>query len=78
MSKTFKINDYTGKIKESLMDIETIEGKTAIEAIRKIYGSNVRRAKSYENPDVIIQEVAVKENGEIKGICGNMLCYMVN
>lgn len=77
MNKTFKIDDYTGKTEGNIMNIKIIEGKTAIDAVRNIYGKNVRRAKSYECPDVIIQEVTTKGNGEIKGICGNMLCYMI-
>ena len=55
MNKTFKIDDYTGKTEGNIMNIKIIEGKTAIDAVRNIYGKNVRRAKSYECPDVIIQ-----------------------
>lgn len=77
MKKYLIINDYTGKIKcDCFNNIKIIEGDTALDAVKRVYGKNVKRAKDSYNCDVIVEEVMENDNGEYVK-CGNMLCYKV-
>lgn len=74
----YMIEDFTGKLTErfSLFGIRTIKGDTPIKAAReafKAYGK-IRKAKSYENPNVIL--MAVRRDGDRYVQTSGQLCYM--
>ena len=71
------LKDYTGKFKcDCFKNKKIIEGKTAIDAVKRVYGSKVKRAIDPYNYDVVVEEVTTNDNNEyIK--CGNMLYYTI-
>lgn len=72
--KLFMVDRFVGESQILLGDIETIEDEAPIKAARRLF-KNVRRAKEWENPDLILTEVS-NVDGNIR-LRGHRYCYMV-
>lgn len=74
------IDDYTGKLIGRFMDhmfaVRIIKGESPIKAVRAAYKpfGKIRRAKAFENPDIIIQAIRREENKLIR--TSGQMCYM--
>ena len=75
--KLYMVDDFTGKINpdSSLLKIRTVEGETPIKAARNLKIGKIRKARTFENPDLILTEVR-SSDGRLC-ICGNKNCYVV-
>lgn len=70
---TYIADIFKGTMTDSLVNFEAIDGDTPIKAAKKIF-PNARRAKQWENPDLILTKVWKNSDGYIKH--GNRYCYM--
>lgn len=74
------IDDYTGKLTGRFMDymfaVKIIKGESPIKAVRAAYKpfGKIRKAKAFENPDIVIQAIRREENKLIR--TSGQMCYM--
>ena len=74
------IDDYTGFLaeyyKDCIFNVKIIKGNSPIKAVRKVYKpyGNIRKAKAYENPDVVI--VAIRRDGNNLIRTSGQMCYI--
>lgn len=64
----YMIDDFTGKLIGRFMDymfsVRIIKGDSPIKAVREVFKpyGKIRKAKAYENPDIIIRAIKREEN----------------